>query len=217
MMVKGLWQWLAVLGVAALCLMFTLAVWRYAVITSRHIADLEFERGAGRIERALTERIRQLETAVRAVQGFAESKAELDVTSWRAFADRLRLGEDGEGVAGVIYYRHEPGDGRQPGGHVVALGAPADRPGPLLGRRIQNAPLLMQSIARARDIGDVVLSPLLVGPASRAYTFPAADMVMVAPVHDPASGALRGMVALGLASGPLLRDVLSRSGETASR
>lgn len=108
MMVKGLWQWLAVLGVAALCLMFTLAVWRYAVITSRHIADLEFERGAGRIERALTERIRQLETAVRAVQGFAESKAELDVTSWRAFADRLRLGEDGEGVAGVIYYRHEP-------------------------------------------------------------------------------------------------------------
>lgn len=210
---RGLWQRLAVLGVAVVCLALTVTVWRYDTISRTRVVELEFERGARRFERALMERMRHLETAMRAARGFVEAQPDLDVSEWQIFADNLRLWGWRDGVVGLAYFRHDDGDFRQGGHYIVDLAAPMDRLSLMIGRQVAGAPALQRAIDKARDIGDIVLSGHFKGSLERLEAPLAADIAMVAPVVDPVSGRFRGVVSLGLSAGDLLDGLMSAAGE----
>ncbi|WP_404385931.1 PAS domain S-box protein [Caenispirillum salinarum] len=207
-----IWQPLAVAGVAMFCLVLTALAWRYDAITGARVINLEFERGARRIERGLMERMHHLETTVRAAQGFVENLDVPDEEAWESFARRLDLGSGANGVVGLAFYRLEKGAARDGDAYLVALAAPNQRLSSLIGRPLIGAPAVLQAIREARASGEFVLSGRFEGPLQRAGAPVAADMVMVAPVHDPGSGAYRGVVALGLSSTLLLDSVFGRTG-----
>ncbi|WP_097279865.1 PAS domain S-box protein [Caenispirillum bisanense] len=212
MMVRGMWQRLAVVGVGVACLLVTLFVWRYADETGRRITDLEFERGARRAERAVLERMRTLETMLRAAQGFA-SAGQVDAATWHQFVGALRLGDGRGGVEGIAYYTvDEEGESVR-----IAFIEPAQRLSRLIGYDVMADPVHADAMRRAAAAGEPILSGRIVPQLRRATGDRGADMIFIAPVYAgdgvpptvaERQAALRGYVGLGLWMQDLFGTVL---------
>ncbi|GAA0568741.1 hypothetical protein GCM10009099_02960 [Caenispirillum bisanense] len=197
-----MWQRLAALGVALVCLLVTVVVWLYADETGRRITDLEFERGARRVERAVLERMRALETMLRAAQGFAATTS-VDAGGWRRFSDTLRIGDVRSGVEGLAYL--ELGDDGTTA--RILLVEPMARLAPAVGYDTMSDPPQAEALRRAIDAGEPILSGRFRSVVRERTGDRGADMVFVAPLYTTDSvpptvterrEAARGFVSVGL-------------------
>lgn len=207
-MKRRVWQHLAVLAVTVVCLVFTTIAWHYDLATSQRIGDLEFERGAHRIEQAVQERFRHLETMVRAAQGLVEANDTLDAARWNVFTDRMRLKSGEGGVVGLAYFRPGGDAFRQDGRDEVFLVAPQEW---TVVREVADTPSVREVLDNVRRGDGLVLSGRFEVSPTRGDVPVSADRVLVAPVRHSASEAPPGVVVLGLALDPLLDSVLGRS------
>ncbi|MGC2853856.1 CHASE domain-containing protein [Novispirillum sp. DQ9] len=223
---------------SAIGALLTLWVWRMEVEATARLADLDFDRQAHQIERAVLEHLRLGETILNAAQGYMAGSDSVTIGEWNRFAAPFDLMHSHPGLDGLVYYsrvRHADlpdfvarqrdlwGDGfrvRNPGvapvrDHlVVTLAEPAARVEAVIGLDIAGEAVRRAAAWQAAATGKPVLSDVL-----RLMTPGASgrDMIYMAPVYEgnvppdtPAQRreALAGIVALGYGMERALTHVL---------
>jgi len=191
----GFWSWLTPAAVAAIVLAATLGVWDHVRTQEMDTARARFDRYAGNVAAAISERLTGYEQLLRGADGLFQSSKDVDRIAWRDYVQSLRIDDNFPRLQALGFARHLTASGlashieatRAEGFPDYAVWPRGDRTEfavvdylePFSGRNLRAfgydmlaEPALRAALERARDNGDSSLSnrPILVrGDAGRRH------------------------------------------------